>query len=108
MNVTPVPSLRHAINRGGRALFLRQAFGILVSTIAVIAVTRIIGPASYGVYTAFFALAFLAQTWGELSLDIFLVRKPGELSDRTVHQVFTLLLPLAFVTAGCSSRSRAP
>lgn len=100
MSTDAAPSLRELVNRGGRALFLRQALGILIATVAVVGITRIIGPAAYGVYAAFFAVAFLAQTWGELSLDVFLVRKGGELSQRTVHQVFTLLLPLAVVMTG--------
>lgn len=77
--------------RGGRLLMLRQVAGLLLGLATMLALTRLIGPGPYGLYAAAFAVTFFAQTLAELSLDVYLVRHPGELPDRTVHQVFTLL-----------------
>lgn len=90
--------LRARVMQRGRVLLVRQVAGLIVTLVGMLALTRIIGPADYGVYTAAFTIAFFAQTMGELSLDVFIVRHPGELSLEVCHQVFTLLLVLAVGT----------
>ncbi len=97
MSADPTP-LRARVLQRGRVLLARQVAGLIVTLAGMLALTRIIGPSAYGVYTAAFTIAFFAQTMGELSLDVYIVRHPGELSLEVCHQVFTLLLLLAVGT----------
>jgi O-antigen/teichoic acid export membrane protein len=94
----PPDDLRHTVLKGGRLLLIRQAAGLLVSVGGVLALTRLIGPSSYGVYAAAFGIMFVGQAMGELSLDVFLVRHAGELPLRLCHQVFTVLVVLGAIT----------
>lgn len=96
--MTGPESLTATVGRGARALAIRQILGLGLGLVGVLALTRLIGPSSYGLYAAAFGITFLAQTVGELSLDVFLVRRSGELPARLAHQVFTLLLVLGFST----------
>jgi len=91
-------NLRTEVLKGGRRLFFRQLAGVGVSLIGVLVLTRQIGPSSYGVYASAFGLTFFAQTMGEWSLDIYMVRRSGGLPLFVCHQVFTLLILLAFIT----------
>lgn len=93
-------SLSQNIAEGGRSLLYRQIAVMVLAFVGVVVVTRLIGPASYGVYAAAFGIAFLAQTWGEFNLDVYMVRHEGELGHHICHQVFTLLLVSAVLTTG--------
>ena len=95
-------SLRSRVTRGAILLTLREGAGVLIGLVGVVALTRLIGPANYGLYaaaaTVFLYLNILAQ-WG---LPVFLVRREGELPDRVLHQGFVLagLLGIAGLLAG--------
>jgi O-antigen/teichoic acid export membrane protein len=90
--------LRANVVRGGRLLFIRQTIGLVISLGGVLALTRLIGPTDYGTYASAFGIAFFVQATGELSLDVYLVRHPGDLEKERCDQVFTLLVILAVVT----------
>ena len=89
------PSLRDRVMRGGVLLVGRQAVGMVVSLVGVIAVTRIIGPGPYGLFTAslaIFTFASLVSRWG---VDIYLMRQPEhEVQPDQLHQAVTLLASL--------------
>jgi O-antigen/teichoic acid export membrane protein len=87
----PIP-LRTAVVQGGMRLLARQGAGLVLSIASVLVMTRAIGPTNYGVYSAAFGVMFFAQATGEMSLDLYLVRHPGELSRAVCDQVFTLLV----------------
>ena len=96
----PDPSLRDRVVRGGVLLVGRQAVGMLVSLAGVVIVTRIIGPAPYGLFTAslaVFTFASLVSRWG---VDIYLIRQAeDEAHADQFHQAFTLLAGLGLAGA---------
>jgi O-antigen/teichoic acid export membrane protein len=85
-------NLSAAVLRGGRVLVGRQVAGLLLSLLGMLLLTRLIGPTAYGTYSAAFGIIFFLQTMSEYSLDVYLVRFPGELPSEVSHQVFTFLL----------------
>lgn len=89
--------LKASVLRGGRFLLTRQGLGLVLSLVGVLAITRAIGAGGYGLYAAAFGIAFFAQATSELSLDVYLVRFPGDLGREVCDQVFTLLVILAVV-----------
>src|SRR5215212_4225389 len=93
-------SLRTVVVRGGIYLLLRQGLGIIVSTVGLVLLTRIIGPAAYGLYAAAYAIyvfLFSVFKWG---VDIYLIRRGGEPQPQDYHQAFSLLLLLGLAGAG--------
>jgi O-antigen/teichoic acid export membrane protein len=90
--------LRGTVVRGGLQLMIRQGAGLILSVGTVLVLTRVIGPAGYGLFSAVFGIAFFAQATGELSLDVYIVRFPRELTREVCDQVFTLLVVLAGIT----------
>ncbi|MEM8738563.1 MAG: oligosaccharide flippase family protein [Planctomycetota bacterium] len=102
----PTPGLRARVLRGGSMMAARQGLGVLVSLVGVVLVTRLIGPAEYGLFAAsigVFTYAFCLAGWG---IDIYLMRQPEDaVSDRQLHQAFTLglCLSLGFGGAGAAA-----
>ncbi len=106
--ITPQPTerakqgganLRGRAIRGGAFIAVRQALGMVLSLIGVLFVTRIIGPAEYGLFAAAFGIvAFLANigTWG---VDVYLIRKSEDPAREEYDQAFTLLLTCGVVVA---------
>jgi O-antigen/teichoic acid export membrane protein len=90
-------SLRSHVLRGGAYLALREMLGIVVRLGGVLALTRLLGPADFGVYAGAAAivtfLGYIAQ-WGT---EIFLIRREHEPSSRLYDETFTFLL----VSTGC-------
>lgn len=90
------------MTEGAILLTLREGAGVVIGLVGVVALTRLIGPASFGLYaagaTVFAYLANLGQ-WG---LPVYLIRREGELPDRILHQGFTLagVLGLLGLAAG--------
>lgn len=78
--------------RGSVYLAVREGLGMLISIGTVLLITRTIGPAQYGVFTAAFGLCFFLQNFGHLGIGIYLVRQEGEQSLRDYHQAFTLFV----------------
>jgi O-antigen/teichoic acid export membrane protein len=93
-------SLRRQAVRGGAYLFARQGLGIVIATVGVVLLTRTIGPASYGIYAAAFGVYtyfFMLSQWG---VEVYLIRREGEVQPQDYHQAFSLLLLLGLVGAG--------
>ena len=90
-------SLRSHVLRGGAYLALREMLGVAVRLGGVLALTRLLGPADFGVYAGAAAivtlLAYVAQ-WGT---EIFLIRREHEPSARLYDETFTFLL----MSTGC-------
>jgi O-antigen/teichoic acid export membrane protein len=85
-------SLRQEALGGARYLILREAVGIVVRLGGVLVLTRIIGPAEYGLFaSAWLTVQFCAvlATYGS---DMFLIRRPGEVETAWYHQTFSFLL----------------
>jgi PST family polysaccharide transporter len=83
--------------RGGFFLVLRQGLGVSVGFVGMVLLTRAIGPAAYGEYSAAFAI--YTYLWGlsQMGLNVYLVRRPGEISDKDYEAAFTLLLVMSGV-----------
>jgi len=79
----------------------RQIAGIILRLIAVFVVTRIIGPYQYGLSAACLGIFFYVQSFGTWGIDVYLLRKPEELTQEELDQGFTLLLVVGLVF-GCA------
>jgi PST family polysaccharide transporter len=93
-------SLRQKTLKGGVFLAGRQIVGIFLRLIAVFVVTRIIGPYQYGLFAACAGLFFYFQSFGTWGVDVYLLRKPENLSHEDLDQGFTLLLVIGLML-GC-------
>ncbi|BAU10246.1 hypothetical protein LEP3755_07270 [Leptolyngbya sp. NIES-3755] len=92
-------SLRTQAIRGGLFLAVRQSVGILISLGGVLLLTRLIGPAQYGLYAAGLGVYTYLQTVCQLGVSVYLVRTQDE-DDRALYdQAFTLLLLLGIAGA---------
>ncbi|HSJ23512.1 MAG TPA: oligosaccharide flippase family protein [Longimicrobiales bacterium] len=84
--------LRSTVYRGGGYLAARQVMGMVLSAGSVLALTRLLGPATYGLYAAALALQLLAQTVAGLGVQTYLVRLPGEAGDEDYDHALSFLL----------------
>ncbi len=98
----PGAGLSATVMRGGRLLAMRQVAGMVLSLVGMLFLTRLIGPMAYGTYAAAFGIVFFLQTMSEYSLDVYLVRYPGELPADVSHQVFTFLVGSGLAMTGAS------
>lgn len=98
MAVSDERSLRSQVYRGGRYLVARQLSGMLVKVLGILAVTRLIGPESYGLYAAAAAIGAVLSTMAIFGTDVHLVRN---LPAKPVaeHTAFTMLLVSSLVLA---------
>jgi O-antigen/teichoic acid export membrane protein len=85
-------SLRRRLLIGGLYLSTRQALGVVVGLAGVIVLTRLIGPVQYGLYAAASALCGYLAIVAALGVDVYLIRRPGDLPKDIYDQAFTLLL----------------
>lgn len=67
-------SLRQQVFRGGVFLALREGVGLLIRLGGVLALTRLLGPANYGVYAVALSLALLLGTVAQMSVEVRLLR----------------------------------
>jgi O-antigen/teichoic acid export membrane protein len=103
--VTPAPEpegFRQRVLRGGRYIILRQGLGLAIGAGGVLLLTRLIGPAEYGLYAGALAIVTFVADVARLGVEVHLVRREQE-PDRSVYsQAFTLLLLGGVVVAGLS------
>jgi O-antigen/teichoic acid export membrane protein len=85
-------SLRQRILQGGGYLILRYGLGLLISLGGVLLLTRLIGPANYGLYAGSLAIIVFFTTVGPFGLDIYLVRREEAPTAAIYNQALTLLL----------------
>jgi O-antigen/teichoic acid export membrane protein len=83
--------LRARVMQGSLYLILREGLGMLISIGAVLLVTRTIGPAQYGIFTAAYSVCAFLQGIGHLGIGLYLVRQEGEQVEKDYHQAFTLM-----------------
>jgi PST family polysaccharide transporter len=100
IEVKPESDLRQRVVRGGAAIAVRQGFGICLTVVNVLLVTRIIGPAQYGIFAASYGIASVIATAGTWGIDVYLLRKATEPSRAEYDQAFTFFLATSvlFVT----------
>jgi O-antigen/teichoic acid export membrane protein/GGDEF domain-containing protein len=88
----PSGSLRETALRSGAYLTVREVMGAVIRLAGLVAVTRQIGPAAFGVYGAAAAYLRLPTALAQMGSEVFVVRQPGPLPRRTYDEVFTVLL----------------
>jgi O-antigen/teichoic acid export membrane protein len=84
--------LRSAVYRGGGYLAFRQLGGLLLSAAGVVLLTRLLGPAAYGLYAAALSLQLFVHVIAGWGVGTFLVRHTGDDSDERYHHALSLLL----------------
>src|SRR3954453_8119484 len=92
-DATPVEQpggLRRRILTGGVYLVVREGLGVVVGVVGAVALTRMIGPANFGIYVALVVLFTYLQSLATLGINAYLVRSEGELQQRRLHEAFTL------------------
>ena len=93
-------TLRERILRGGFYLSLRQGLSIGISLGGIVLLTRLIGPAAYGLYAGSVALLIFFYAIARMGVDVYLVRQEGVLDERFYHQAFSFLLLSGLGLAG--------
>jgi O-antigen/teichoic acid export membrane protein len=84
-------SLRRAVYRGGGHLAMRQVAGMVMGAGGILLLTRLMGPAQYGLYAAALALQTLAAILACWGVGTWLVRQPGEERAQDRHRAFSFL-----------------
>lgn len=93
-------TLRERVFKGGAYLVLRQGLGVGISLVGVLVLTRLIGPADYGLYAGSLGItAFLSLT-ARMGIDVYLVRKEVEVDETLYHQAFSFLVVAGSVLGG--------
>lgn len=90
-------NLKERALKGGMFLAARQIAGIILRLIAVFVITRVIGPYQYGLSAACLGIFFYVQSFGTWGIDVYLLRKPEELTQEELDQGFTLLLAIGLL-----------
>jgi PST family polysaccharide transporter len=85
-------SLRETAMRGGVYLAGRELLGLGLRFGGVLVVTRLIGPASFGLYAGALALVTLLATLAQLGSEVYLVRLEHEPDRKLYDEIFTILL----------------
>ncbi|HXY28158.1 MAG TPA: oligosaccharide flippase family protein [Acidimicrobiales bacterium] len=85
-------SLRASAIQGGAYLAAREVAGIVVRAGGIVVVTRLIGPSSYGIFSAASAFAMVIAVVTQMGLEVYLIRQHEEPSDTLYRQVFSFLL----------------
>jgi O-antigen/teichoic acid export membrane protein len=95
-------TLREHVLRGGFYLVLRQGLGLVISIGGIILLTRLIGPANYGLYAGSLVLLIFLSNVARMGVDVYLVRQEGTPDRSVYHQAFSFLLlsGLAMVALG--------
>jgi PST family polysaccharide transporter len=78
--------------RGGVYLAGRELLGLGLRFGGVLVITRVIGPADFGLYAGALAVVTLLATLAQLGSEVYLVRFEHEPDRRLYDQVFTILL----------------
>jgi O-antigen/teichoic acid export membrane protein len=87
-----VTSLRRSVYQGGGYLAARQVAGMVISAGGILLLTRLLGPAQYGLYAAALAFQMMAQIVAGWGVGTYLVRRPADDGDRPYHHAFSFLL----------------
>ncbi|PYU16374.1 MAG: polysaccharide biosynthesis protein, partial [Acidobacteria bacterium] len=64
----------------------RQFLGIFLRLIAVLLITRIIGPYQYGLFAACVGIFLYLQSFATWGIDVYLLRKPTDLTQEELNQ----------------------
>lgn len=85
-------SLREEVLKGGAFLAMREGLGLVISLSGVLLLTRLIGPANYGLYAGPAAIVAVLVGVGRLGIDVCLIRRQATPDAALYDQAFTVLL----------------
>lgn len=94
------PGLRGQALRGGSYLVARQALRVPIGLGGVLLLTRLIGPADYGLYAGSLAIVSVLAAFATVGTDVFLIRRATEPDRELEDQAFTLLAVTTCTLAG--------
>lgn len=92
--------LRSGALRAGLYLVGRHGLDVALGLVAEPLVARLVGPFSYGVWIAGQRVFLYIAVIFSLGIDVYLLRKEGEVETDEYHQAFTFLLMLGIVGTG--------
>lgn len=92
-------SLRDTAMWGGVYLVARQVASLVIHLTGVLLLTRMIGPKSYGIYASALGIHTYLYIASQSGVNVYLIRREGELTREEHQQVFTLLLLIGVVGA---------
>jgi PST family polysaccharide transporter len=95
-------SLRSQVMKGGVFLALRQIVGLVLSLAGMLLVTSVIGPKAFGIYSGVSLLMVFLLNVGQWGINVYLVRREGELEEADQQQAFWLLWLIGGSIAGLS------
>ena len=96
-------NLRATALQGGAYLAVREIIGIAVRAGGLVVVTRIIGPADYGIYTAAAVFAAVIVTMTQMGMEVYLIRQTNEPTRDLYDQVFTFMLVVSVAVAAVAA-----
>ncbi|MEW6482202.1 MAG: oligosaccharide flippase family protein [bacterium] len=82
----------------GGILTIRNLLAVFISMIGSIFIVRFLGLKIYGLQSISVFFITLLSSIADLSIGLYLLRKPGELNDQYLRVAFSLLQLLAWVT----------
>ena len=89
--------LRGQATQGATFMAAREGVGVAIGLVGVVLLTRLMGPAAYGVYAAAVALLGYLSSLGQWGLRVQLVSRPVEPEPDEYRQAFTLLALLGVI-----------
>lgn len=94
----PEGSLRQRALRGGLYLFVRRGFAFILQMIGVVVISRLLGPAAYGVFHSALGLHAFLTSIGLMGVSVYLIREqraaPREFYDLAFWWLLTFGLVL--------------
>lgn len=85
-------TLREQVVRGGVYLIGRQGLGLGISLGGMLLLTRLIGPADYGLYAGALGLVTFLSLVAGMGTDVYLVRRETVENEDVYHQAFSFLV----------------
>lgn len=76
----------------GLYLYAREGVGMAIRLGGVLLLTRIIGPAEYGIYAGSVAFVFVLTLIAQMSAEVYLVREVDDASTERDDEVFSFVL----------------
>jgi PST family polysaccharide transporter len=97
--------LARRIIDGAHQLAVRQAAGIALGFVNLLVLTRLIGPAEYGLYAGSLGIFAFAMAVTQLGLNTYLIRRADDPPEAEYHQAFSLYLAIgaAVVAVGLAA-----
>ena len=92
-------NLRTRVFQGASFLILRQGLGMVIGISGVIALTRILGPAEYGVYAVALGVYTYLLNISQFGINVYLIRSDTEVTDDEYNTAATMLVAAGAVVA---------